>query len=79
MFISNVIDEQPANIPIGALEIGPGGGGPPAPGAAPPPPPPAHNGKAYWLKVSAQQDGTFSVTNQRNNFTKTYRVVTGTN
>ena len=45
MFISNVVDEQPANIPIGALEIGPGGGGPPAPGATPPPPPPAHNGK----------------------------------
>ena len=43
------------------------------------PPPPAHNGKAYWIKVSAQQDGTFTVTNQRNNFTKTYRVVTGTN
>jgi hypothetical protein len=32
-----------------------------------------HNGKAYWFKVSAQQDGTFTVTNQRNNFTKTYR------
>jgi len=79
MFISNVVDEQPANIPIGALDIGPGGGGPPQPGAAPPPPPPAHNGKAYWLKVSAQQDGAFTVTNQRNNFTKTYRVVTGTN
>jgi len=32
-----------------------------------------HNGKAYFIKVTAQQDGTFTVTNTRNNFTKTYR------
>jgi beta-lactamase superfamily II metal-dependent hydrolase len=36
------------------------------------PPPPLHNGKAYWIKVSAQADGTFTVTNQRNMFTRTY-------
>ena len=79
MFISNLADEQPANMPIGALDIGPGGGLPPVPGAAPPPPAPVHNGRAYWFKVSAQQDGSFSVTNQRNNFTKTYRAMSGTN
>ena len=28
---------------------------------------------AYLIKVSAQQDGTFTVTNTRNSFTKTYR------
>ena len=28
---------------------------------------------AYWIKVSAQQDGTFTVTNARNGFSKTYR------
>jgi hypothetical protein len=28
---------------------------------------------AYWIKVTAQQDGTFTVTNTRNGFTKTYR------
>jgi competence protein ComEC len=28
---------------------------------------------AHWLKVSAQQDGTFTVTNPRNGFSKTYR------
>jgi hypothetical protein len=28
---------------------------------------------AYLIKVSAQQDGTFTVTNTRNGFTKTYR------
>ena len=34
--------------------------------------PPAHNGKAYWIKVSAHADGTFTVTNARNGFSKTY-------
>jgi hypothetical protein len=33
---------------------------------------PAHS-PAYWIKVSAQQDGTFVVTNARNGFSKTYR------
>lgn len=28
---------------------------------------------AYWIKVSAQADGTFTVTNARNGFSKTYR------
>ncbi len=27
---------------------------------------------AYWIKISAQQSGTFTVTNSRNGFTKTY-------
>ncbi len=31
-----------------------------------------HTGPAFWIKVSAQSDGTFSVTNTRNTFTKTY-------
>jgi len=31
-----------------------------------------HLGKAFWLKVSAQSDGTFTVTNTRNSFSKTY-------
>jgi hypothetical protein len=34
------------------------------------PPPPEHNGNAYYLKISAQQDGTFTVTNTRNGFSK---------
>lgn len=37
------------------------------------PPAPQHDGQAYWLKVSAQTDGSFSVTNGRNGFSKTYR------
>ena len=37
------------------------------------PPAPVHNGAAYWFKISAQQDGTFTVSNTRNGFSKTYR------
>jgi competence protein ComEC len=48
---------------------GPGRGGPPGFGrgnAA------AAHVPAYWIKVSAQADGTFTVTNARNGFSKTY-------
>jgi hypothetical protein len=31
-----------------------------------------------FVKVSAQQDGTFTVTNDRNGFVKTYRAQSGT-
>ena len=66
MFIANTVDEQPAVMPIAAFV-------PPAPGAGGAPnPAPVHNGTAYWIKVSAQQDGSFTVTNARNGFTKTY-------
>jgi hypothetical protein len=37
-------------------------------------PAPPHNGTAFYLKVSAQQDGTVTVTNARNGFSKTYRA-----
>jgi hypothetical protein len=42
----------------------------PGPGAAPAP---VHNGTAYWIKLAAQQDGSFTVTNARNGFSKTYQ------
>jgi len=73
MFIANGIDEQPAAMPIQPIAA-------PAPGPNAPPPP-AHNGKAYWIKVTAQQDGSFTVTNARNGFAKTYTPNgrTGTN
>jgi beta-lactamase superfamily II metal-dependent hydrolase len=38
------------------------------------PPPPLHDGSAGWIKASAQQDGSFTVTNSRNGFSKTYRA-----
>jgi competence protein ComEC len=73
IFIANMLDD-----PLSAMPL--------APIAAPPfgsnaPPPPAHNGPAYWIKVSAQADGTFTVTNTRNGFAKTYAAKgrTGTN
>jgi beta-lactamase superfamily II metal-dependent hydrolase len=65
MFIANHVDDAPPAIPVEAMA-------PPPPGPNAPPPP-AHNGAAYWIKVSAQQDGTFTVTNGRTGFAKTYR------
>jgi competence protein ComEC len=69
MFIANGIDDQPDSVPISPMA-------PAAPGTTAPAPPP-HNGPANWIKVSAQQDGTFTVTNSRNGFMKTYRAVCG--
>ena len=65
MFIANTIDD-----PQPAMPIAPMPAPQPGPGA---PPSPVHNGTAYWIKLSAQQDGSFTVTNSRNGFTKTYK------
>ncbi|HLK84314.1 MAG TPA: MBL fold metallo-hydrolase [Xanthobacteraceae bacterium] len=62
MFIANGTDQPLAAMPVAPVAA-------PGPGA---PPPPAHDGPAYWIKVSAQQDGTFTVANARNGFAKTY-------
>jgi hypothetical protein len=45
----------------------------PAPGTGAPPPP-AHNGPAFWIKLTAEEDGSYSVTNARNGFTKRYEA-----
>ena len=66
MFIANTIDDQPESMPVVPMA-------PPQPGPNVPPPP-AHNGTAYWVKVSAQSDGTFTVTNTRNGFSKAYKA-----
>jgi competence protein ComEC len=72
MFIANLVDEPSAAMPVAPIAAPP-----PGPGT---PPPPAHNGPAHWIKVSAQADGTFTVTNTRNGFSKTYAArKTGTN
>jgi beta-lactamase superfamily II metal-dependent hydrolase len=68
MFIANTIDDQQPAMPIAPIPA-------PAPGPGAPPAP-VHNGKAYWIKVSAQQDGSFTVTNTRNGFSKTYKLGT---
>jgi hypothetical protein len=69
-FIANDIDQPDAAMPRTAWN--------PPPQGQQAPPAPVHNGKAYFIKVTAQQDGTFTVTNTRNNFSKTYHPY-GTN
>src|SRR5262245_34992402 len=65
LFIANVDDNAAiANVLTPPPQQGPRGGG--GAGAA------AHS-PAYLIKVSAEQDGTFTVTNTRNNFSKTYK------
>jgi competence protein ComEC len=64
MFIANLVDEPQPAMPVAPVAAPPPGQ--PAPAA------PQHNGTAYYFKVSAQQDGTFTITNTRNGFSKTY-------
>src|SRR5437870_2575190 len=66
MFIANLLDEPSAAMPVAPIAA-------PAPGPNAPPAP-VHNGTAFWIKVSAQADGSFTVTNGRNGFSKTYRA-----
>ncbi len=64
MFIANLFDNQPAAMslaPMPAPRRGSNAG-----------PPPVHSGPANWLKVEAHRDGSFTVTNGRNGFSKTY-------
>ena len=70
-FIANQIDQPGDAMPIGTWT-------PPLPGQQAPAAP-AHNGKSSYYKIVAQQDGTFTVINTRNNFSKTYRPGTGAN
>ena len=82
LFIANTEDNATmANVllnppPTFGQAGGPGRAGPPPQGGRPGGGPGGgrggHTGPAFWIKVSAQSDGTFSVTNTRNNFTKTY-------
>jgi competence protein ComEC len=64
LFIANWVDDQSPTMPIGPVPL-------PAPGDNAPPPP-AHDGPAHWIKVSAREDGVFTVTNARNGFSKVY-------
>ena len=65
LFIANPVDEMQDSMPIAPM---------PSPLRGPGVPPwPAHDGEAYWIKVSGDADGSFTVTNSRNGFTKEYR------
>ena len=66
MFIANLYDDPQSSMPVAPVAA-------PAPGPGAPAAP-QHNGTAYWIKVSAQPDGTFTVTNTRNGFSKTYKA-----
>jgi beta-lactamase superfamily II metal-dependent hydrolase len=66
MFIANLLDDPSLAMPVAPMS-------PPQPGPGAPPAP-VHNGPAYWIKVSAQTDGSFMVTNARNGFSKTYKA-----
>jgi beta-lactamase superfamily II metal-dependent hydrolase len=79
-FIANV--DEPATIATVLTTPAPTPGAPPAPragapaagpGRGPGGPGAAAHTPAYLIKVAAQQDGTFTVTNTRNGFSKTYR------
>ncbi len=82
LFIANMEDNATmANVLLnppptfgqpGAGRLGPGAPGAPGTGGRAGGGRGEHTGPAFWIKVSAQSDGTFSVTNTRNNFTKTY-------
>jgi len=65
MFIANGVDDPLAAMPVAPLAA-------PPPGTPAATPPPVHNGRAYWIKASAREDGSFTVTNTRNSFSKTY-------
>ena len=65
LFIANAVDGEQSAMPIAPLTGGRRGAGAP--------PRLVHNGEAHWIKVSGQGDGSFTVTNSRNGFTKEYR------
>jgi competence protein ComEC len=63
LFIANTIDAEADSMPLTPSVPPAGRGGPP---------PPAHDGRAYWIRVSAASDGAFTVVNSRNGFAKDY-------
>jgi beta-lactamase superfamily II metal-dependent hydrolase len=68
LFIANT--EDAASVPVQPS---------PAPQrGAPAPPATPHSGPAFWIKVSAQSNGAFTVTNGRNGFAKTYGTLART-
>jgi len=64
VFIANRLDDEPAAMVVAPFV---------APQGRDAPPVPVHSGPAHFLLVEASEDGTFTVTNTRNGFSKTYR------
>jgi len=63
VFIANTIDQQPSSMPVAPLVV---------PQGQPAPATPVHDGPAYWIKIAARENGSFTVSNSRNGFTKSY-------
>jgi competence protein ComEC len=61
------IEQNSAGVFIANLDGAPAPGAPAGPAATAP----AHT-PAYWIKIVAQQDGSFTVSNSRNGYSKTY-------
>ncbi len=73
VFIANYLDEPQAAMSVAPM---------PDPRDTPQiqaPPAPQHNGIAHYIKIVADQTGTFTVTNPRNGFSKTYKKSSGEN
>jgi hypothetical protein len=66
-FIANLLDQPQTAIPVAPM--------PPVARGAQALPVPPHDGRAHWLKITAQTDGSFRVTNSRNGFTRTYAAL----
>lgn len=66
-FIANIDDGPTVAGVLGAVQGGPQGGPGRGPGSA------SHS-PAYLIKVTARSDGSFTVTNTRNGFSKTYKA-----
>src|SRR5258706_5117658 len=64
MFIANLVDADRPTLPVQPIKA-------PAPTTPGLQPAPVHNGKAYWIKLSAQQYGTFTEINARHAVSKT--------
>ena len=64
VFIANLVDDQSDTMPLAPM--------PPPDRGSNAGPPPVHAGAAHWIKVEARRDGTFTVTNSRNGFSKSY-------
>jgi beta-lactamase superfamily II metal-dependent hydrolase len=74
VFIANIDDNETIAAVLTAPPPGPRGAtGAPAARGTGGPNAAAHT-PAYWLKVSAERDGTFTITNPRNGFSQTYRA-----
>jgi hypothetical protein len=70
MFIANAFDDPQASLPIAPFT---------APAQGQQPPAPQHNGPSFFFKVTAREDGTFTVANTRNGFTKNYGLPVSSN